>query len=86
MKQTEALEIMKSGANVFLTGEPGAGKSYTVNLFNAWCHEKHIYPAITASTGIAATHINGINEKALLMHPTVVAKDGLFRKLSGMEI
>jgi ATP-dependent exoDNAse (exonuclease V) alpha subunit len=25
-------------------------------------------------------------EKALLMHPTVIAKDGLFRKLSGMEV
>lgn len=61
MKQIEALEILKTGANVFLTGEPGAGKSYTVNLFTEWAErERHIYPDVTASTGIAATHINGV--------------------------
>ncbi len=60
MKQLEALEVLKSGANVFLTGEPGAGKSYTINLFKKWAESKGIYPSITASTGIAATHINGV--------------------------
>ena len=60
MKQLQALEILKSGKNVFLTGEPGAGKSYTINLFNDWLKQKGRYPAITASTGIAATHINGV--------------------------
>ena len=60
MKQVEALEVLKSGANVFLTGEPGAGKTYTINLFNEWANEKGIFPAITASTGIAATHISGV--------------------------
>lgn len=60
MKQSDALEILKSGKNVFLTGEPGAGKSHTINLFNAWCETQHRYPDITASTGIAATHINGV--------------------------
>lgn len=60
MKQLEALEILKSGSNVFLTGEPGSGKSYTINLFNAWAKDHNYYPAITASTGIAATHINGM--------------------------
>lgn len=60
MTQKEALEILKTGANVFLTGEPGSGKSYTINMFNEWCKQKYIYPSVTASTGIAATHINGV--------------------------
>lgn len=60
MTQTDALEVLKSGANVFLTGEPGAGKSYTINMFKAWAKERGIYPSVTASTGIAATHIDGI--------------------------
>lgn len=60
MTQLEALKILQSGANVFLTGEPGSGKSYTINLFKKWAENRGIYPAVTASTGIAATHIDGV--------------------------
>jgi ATP-dependent exoDNAse (exonuclease V) alpha subunit len=59
MKQIEAINIMKKGGNVFLTGEPGSGKSYTLNLFLDWCLGNGKFPVITASTGIAATHISG---------------------------
>ena len=60
MKQVEALDILKTGRNVFLTGEPGSGKTHTVNEYVAYLRSVGIEPAITASTGIAATHINGI--------------------------
>lgn len=60
MTQTEALAILKTGANVFLTGEPGSGKTYTVNRYVEYLRERGVEPAITASTGIAATHIGGI--------------------------
>lgn len=60
MTQNEALAILKTGANVFLTGEPGAGKSHTVNQYVSYLREHHIEVAITASTGIAATHIGGM--------------------------
>lgn len=60
MTQAEALAILKTGANVFLTGEPGAGKSYTVNAYVAWCRSHGISVSVTASTGIAATHIGGM--------------------------
>lgn len=60
MKQTEALEILKSGRNVFLTGEPGAGKTYTINLFKQWLRDCGKWYQTTASTGIAASHINGM--------------------------
>lgn len=60
MTQTQALEIMKTGANVFLTGEPGAGKTYVVNQYVSYLRSQGVQPAITASTGIAATHIGGM--------------------------
>ena len=60
MKQAQALDILKTGANVFLTGEPGSGKTYVVNQYAAWLRTCGIEPAITASTGIAATHIGGM--------------------------
>lgn len=59
MQQTTALAILKTGTNVFLTGEPGAGKSYVVNQYTNWLKQTGIPFAVTASTGIAATHIGG---------------------------
>jgi ATP-dependent DNA helicase PIF1 len=59
MTQDEALTILKTGANVFLTGEPGSGKTHTINEYVRWLRGHGIEPAITASTGIAATHIGG---------------------------
>lgn len=59
MLQTEALEILKTGVNVFLTGEPGSGKTYVINKYLAYLREHNVSVAVTASTGIAATHIGG---------------------------
>jgi len=59
MIQGKALEILKTGANVFLTGEPGSGKTHTINEYVAYLRAHGVEPAITASTGIAATHIQG---------------------------
>ncbi len=60
MTQSEALTILQTGANVFLTGEPGSGKTHTVNAYVSWLRSHAIEPAITASTGIAATHVGGM--------------------------
>ena len=60
MTQDDALKILKTGANVFLTGEPGAGKTYAINEFVKYLREREVEPSITASTGIAATHIGGM--------------------------
>jgi len=60
MTQGEALTILKTGANVFLTGEPGSGKTHTINEFVAWLRACGIEPSITAATGIAATHVGGM--------------------------
>lgn len=60
MTQAQAIEIMMSGANVFLTGAPGAGKTYTLNQYIEQAEEAGKHLAITASTGIAASHIGGV--------------------------
>ena len=60
MTQAEALSILKLGVNVFLTGEPGAGKTHVINEYVQWLRERGVEPAVTASTGIAATHVGGM--------------------------
>ena len=60
MTQSQALSILKTGVNVFLTGEPGSGKTHLINQYVAYLRACGIEPTITASTGIAATHINGM--------------------------
>lgn len=59
MTQDKALEVLKSGVNVFLTGEPGAGKTYTIEKFTEYLDKTGKEYAITASTGIAASHLDG---------------------------
>ncbi len=59
MNQSKALSILKSGRNVFLTGSAGAGKTYVLNQYIQYLKEHKVGVAVTASTGIAATHMNG---------------------------
>lgn len=68
MRQTEALAILNAGANVFLTGAPGAGKTYVLNEFirqaradGAQCsshrvhrHRLHAYQRPTIIRGAAS--------------------------------
>jgi len=59
MTQEEALNVMKMGYNVFLTGPPGGGKTFLLNKYIDYLRENNKSVAVTASTGIAATHMNG---------------------------
>jgi ATP-dependent exoDNAse (exonuclease V) alpha subunit len=59
LKQSTALKILSEGRNVFLTGSAGAGKTYVLNQFIAKMKEENKSIAVTASTGIAATHLEG---------------------------
>ncbi|WP_313483751.1 AAA family ATPase [Acinetobacter variabilis] len=60
MKQETALKLLKAGENVFLTGSAGAGKTYTLNQYINYLKARKVSVAITASTGIAATHMSGM--------------------------
>jgi hypothetical protein len=59
MLQNEALDILKMGHNVFLTGCAGSGKTYVLNKYIDFLRKKRVEIGITASTGIAATHLGG---------------------------
>lgn len=55
----DALNLIKSSRNCFLTGPPGSGKSHIIREYIRYCKLEHINIGITASTGIAAKIIDG---------------------------
>jgi ATP-dependent exoDNAse (exonuclease V) alpha subunit len=59
VNQKQALDILKMGNNVFLTGPAGSGKTYLLNQYITYLKSHQIPVGITASTGIAATHMGG---------------------------
>ena len=60
MKQSEALDILKMGHNVFLTGAAGSGKTYVLNQYISFLKGGGVSVGVTASTGVAATHMQGM--------------------------
>lgn len=89
MTQSKALALLKSGRNVFLTGSAGAGKTYVLNQYINYLKQHRVAVAVTASTGIAATHMNGmtihswagigIREHLTLQHLSNLKKRKYFR-------
>ncbi len=59
MTQQDALDILKMGHNVYLTGSAGSGKTYVLNQYIKYLKSNGVGVGVTASTGIAATHMNG---------------------------
>jgi ATP-dependent DNA helicase PIF1 len=57
--QNTALNILKTGNNVFITGSAGTGKTYLLNQFIFYLKSRKIIPTIVAPTGIAASHLQG---------------------------
>ncbi|MGF7228901.1 MAG: ATP-dependent DNA helicase [Candidatus Saccharibacteria bacterium] len=59
MDQKLALDIMMRGESVFLTGPAGSGKTYVLNQFIKQARKEGLVLAVTATTGLAATHLSG---------------------------
>ncbi|MDB5162217.1 MAG: putative helicase [Candidatus Saccharibacteria bacterium] len=59
MNQGLALEIMLSGQSVLLTGPAGAGKTFVLNQFVRLAKHDGKHVSVTATTGLAATHLGG---------------------------
>lgn len=59
MTQDEALAILESGRSVLLTGAAGTGKTYVLHKFIKRSKKRGKSVAVTATTGLAATHLNG---------------------------
>lgn len=59
MDKAKTLKYLLAGRNAFLTGPAGSGKTYLLNEFIDTLRRSGKKVAVTASTGIAATHLNG---------------------------
>jgi ATP-dependent exoDNAse (exonuclease V) alpha subunit len=59
MNQGLALEILLSGESVLLTGPAGTGKTFVLNQFIRLSKYAGKHVSITATTGLAATHLGG---------------------------
>ncbi len=59
MKQRLALGIMLAGHNILLTGQAGSGKTFVLNEFIRMAKDQGKTVAVTATTGLAATHLGG---------------------------
>lgn len=59
MTQSQVLSILDAGHSIFLTGPAGSGKTYVLNQFIAEARANGKSVAVTASTGLAATHLGG---------------------------
>ena len=73
-EQESALGVMMSGANMFLTGEAGTGKSTLVREFLRRCNRECV---VLAPTGIAALNAGGTT-----IHSQMMLKPGLLNPLS----
>lgn len=83
MTQQEALAILESGQSVLLTGAAGAGKTYLLNQFIRRARADGKSIAVTATTGLAATHLGGATIHAWSGIGVRDALDGMFfHKLS----
>ncbi|GAG56485.1 unnamed protein product, partial [marine sediment metagenome] len=58
-RQKYAFNMMKQRKNIFLTGQGGTGKSYTLKVFINYCIKKGISYGITSTTGVSALLIRG---------------------------
>lgn len=59
MNQGFVVEVMLSGESVLLTGPAGAGKTYVLNRFIKLAKAEGKHVSVTATTGLAATHLGG---------------------------
>ncbi len=59
MNQGLALEVLLSGESAFVTGPAGTGKTYLLNQFVRLAKYDGKHVSVTATTGLAATHLGG---------------------------
>lgn len=74
-EQQNALRILLSGRNAFITGKAGTGKSYLVNQFISISLDRGKKVIVTAPTGIAALNVDGSTlHRAFKVHPGVLVE------------
>jgi len=86
--QKNAIELVKAGYNLFITGSAGSGKSFLIRRCIQECSS--IYKAhsiaVTSTTGISSLNINGITIHSLAgitPHTDFTDVDGFVDKIEG---
>ncbi len=59
MDQSFALRILDAGQSALLTGPAGSGKTHVLTTFIRRAKARRQHVAVTATTGLAASHLNG---------------------------
>jgi F0F1-type ATP synthase beta subunit len=58
-QQQKALDLVKNGENVFITGSAGVGKSFLISEIIKYIEQQSVYYQVLAYTGVAAINVNG---------------------------
>lgn len=82
VNQEEALEVLHSGINVFLTGNAGAGKTHLIREF-VKTSKKNV--AVSATTGIAALNSGGETVHRLLGLGILARPEEAYRVINKWE-
>ena len=87
-EQARALELVAAGRNVFLTGDPGTGKSHALRHICAALVDKHGHAAVlkVAPTGAAALLIGGQTIQAYPGPGVPHGNVAVFKKLTPKQI
>lgn len=59
MTQAEGLALLEAGKSMLITGAAGTGKTFVLREFIRRSRKRGKSVAVTATTGLAATHLNG---------------------------
>ena len=83
-EQKNALDLMLSGKNVFLTGKAGTGKSTILRKFQEKCKRGCVF---LAPTGIAAININGATIHSFFqLKPVLLTPDSIDNDVSSKRM
>ena len=92
-EQREVLLLVESGSNVFFTGSAGTGKTFllerVIDVLRKRYGTKELFRrrvAITATTGVAATHIGGQTLNAALGVGVASRKSDIRRKMQSPQV
>lgn len=86
-EQRKVFASFVSGANLYITGKGGSGKSFLTRYIINYCHQKERKVLICAPTGIAALNISGATIHRTFGAPTSIIEPGeRCRKKNLLEI
>ena len=75
-EQRKVFASFVSGANLYITGKGGSGKSFLTRYIIDYCHQKERKVLICAPTGIAARDIGGATLHRTFGAPTSIIEPG----------